>query len=719
MLMLALALMANAQDSTTVPVPDMNAQLYRAPIDAQRTMWAQDAAQAPHLWATGRLYTQYIHGPIGAVFLDDSKAQVLGDVLGLNLVGGVQLGPVRVGLDAPVYLLATSDWEDLGGAGLGDLALDAKGTILNPETAPLGIALGARMALPTATVNVPLGAPKPAAEITGIFDKDLGDVLLALNIGAKLGPKIDQNNVELGNALQTRLGVGYSITDNAGASVDFQLIKDFRQPAKDAEGKLDLTGLPIEGMVGGWGRVSDNIVLRGGIGTGFTDGIGAPAFRGVFSVGYEPARDRDRDLDGILDNVDQCPDEPEDKDSYEDRDGCPDLDNDADGLLDTADSCPMEPEDPDNWQDEDGCPDPRTLVRVSIVDPNGRAVQGVQAMVQLDETDAKMGNASFEVELEPGTYALQATAEGYDAIEDSFEVPSGPPIDVEKVMKPTVVLGTIVAKIQDKDGNPIDGRVASSEEDSFATESGSTEISMLEGRYALTASAEGYFDATENVEVVPGESAEVVFTLEKAVGKVTVTVVDAEGQAIEGATYAFGEDGEEQKVSGKDTETEVAPGEYTVIARAEGFAPAKAQVKVNAGAESAVTLTLSPTKIKVSREKIEILDKVFFDTNKTTIKQQSFELLDEIAQILKDREDILKVRVEGHTDSRGSDSSNMRLSEGRAASVRQYLIDAGVDAARLESKGFGETTPVDPAENAEAWAKNRRVEFVITEWAAE
>jgi outer membrane protein OmpA-like peptidoglycan-associated protein len=65
----------------------------------------------------------------------------------------------------------------------------------------------------------------------------------------------------------------------------------------------------------------------------------------------------DRDHDGILDNVDRCPDTPEDKDGFQDSDGCPDLDNDADGIPDVSDKCPNEPEDKDGFQDEDGCPE--------------------------------------------------------------------------------------------------------------------------------------------------------------------------------------------------------------------------------------------------------------------------------------------------------------------------------------------------------------------------
>ena len=67
---------------------------------------------------------------------------------------------------------------------------------------------------------------------------------------------------------------------------------------------------------------------------------------------------QDRDGDGITDDVDRCPDEPEDRDGFQDADGCPDPDNDADGIADAMDKCPNEPEDKDGFQDADGCPDP-------------------------------------------------------------------------------------------------------------------------------------------------------------------------------------------------------------------------------------------------------------------------------------------------------------------------------------------------------------------------
>jgi len=78
---------------------------------------------------------------------------------------------------------------------------------------------------------------------------------------------------------------------------------------------------------------------------------------GLITKQQVEALSTDRDGDGILDDIDQCPDVPEDRDGFEDEDGCPDYDNDKDGIYDQQDQCPNDPEDRDGFQDVDGCPD--------------------------------------------------------------------------------------------------------------------------------------------------------------------------------------------------------------------------------------------------------------------------------------------------------------------------------------------------------------------------
>ncbi len=217
----------------------------------------------------------------------------------------------------------------------------------------------------------------------------------------------------------------------------------------------------------------------------------------------------DRDNDGLLDDVDQCPDKPEDKDEFQDEDGCPDLDNDGDGLPDTEDKCPLEPEDKDGFQDEDGCP---------------------------------------------------------DCDDDGDGVPECPEAK---------------DKCPKEKGEPTDGCAK---------------------KYNL---------------------------------------------------------------------------------------------------------------VVITENKIELKQTIFFDTRRSTIKRVSFPLLNEVAQALADHP-TLNVRIEGHTDSQGSDKSNLTLSQKRAASVRTYLITKGVDPSRMVAEGYGERVPIADNRTGGGRTQNRRVEFVIT-----
>jgi outer membrane protein OmpA-like peptidoglycan-associated protein len=124
----------------------------------------------------------------------------------------------------------------------------------------------------------------------------------------------------------------------------------------------------------------------------------------------------------------------------------------------------------------------------------------------------------------------------------------------------------------------------------------------------------------------------------------------------------------------------------------------------------------TPKKIKLTEKKIEILEQVHFDTAKATIKADSFELLNDVATVLKDNPQITKIRVEGHTDNVGNKKKNLKLSQDRAKSVMDHLVQkGGVAADRLVSEGFGDTQPVADNKTKEGKALNRRVEFVIVQ----
>ena len=120
-------------------------------------------------------------------------------------------------------------------------------------------------------------------------------------------------------------------------------------------------------------------------------------------------------------------------------------------------------------------------------------------------------------------------------------------------------------------------------------------------------------------------------------------------------------------------------------------------------------------KVVVSETKIEILDEVFFNTAKVTIKEKSFPILDQVAQVLEANPRFTKIRVECHTDNRGKREHNQKLSEGRAQTVVDYLAHKGIDPKRLVPVGYGPTIPIDSDESKEGRANNRRIEFTILE----
>ncbi len=120
-----------------------------------------------------------------------------------------------------------------------------------------------------------------------------------------------------------------------------------------------------------------------------------------------------------------------------------------------------------------------------------------------------------------------------------------------------------------------------------------------------------------------------------------------------------------------------------------------------------------PPRVEVTKEKVVIREMVFFNTGKATIKQESFNLLEEVAKVLNENKQLKQVRVDGHTDNKGKPAYNLKLSQKRAESVMKFLVGKGVDKARLTAKGFGLTQPIADNGTEQGRAQNRRVEFTI------
>jgi OOP family OmpA-OmpF porin len=118
--------------------------------------------------------------------------------------------------------------------------------------------------------------------------------------------------------------------------------------------------------------------------------------------------------------------------------------------------------------------------------------------------------------------------------------------------------------------------------------------------------------------------------------------------------------------------------------------------------------------VKLDPCAIKLDDKVYFEFNKHNVDPKSFKLLDDVVTVMNQNPDIT-IEVGGHTDSKGGDSYNKKLSQRRVDSVRTYIIGKGIKDSRITAVGYGEERPIDTNRTNEGRANNRRVEFNRTD----
>ena len=117
----------------------------------------------------------------------------------------------------------------------------------------------------------------------------------------------------------------------------------------------------------------------------------------------------------------------------------------------------------------------------------------------------------------------------------------------------------------------------------------------------------------------------------------------------------------------------------------------------------------APKRVEVQQDQIVIREKIQFETDQAVIKPESFDLMNEIAGVVTGNPQLKRLSIEGHTDDVGSDKHNQKLSDKRAAAVCSYLVEHGVAANRLVSKGWGESKPIGDNAIEQGREQNRRV----------
>ncbi|GAC1351453.1 MAG: hypothetical protein NVSMB1_04640 [Polyangiales bacterium] len=248
----------------------------------------------------------------------------------------------------------------------GNYQVNLKYRLMRVEDAPIGLAVILQGDIPASSDAKQGYAADPGPTITPLvaIEKRLGAsqrFRVGVNVGASIvtgnGSKIGDlaagdpgKFLQHGNLGRLGVGISYRISEDldlVGETYGSYLLKN------DAGGTA---GLSAEGVGGLKIFVERNSFLFLGGGVGYLKGYQAANQRGFLGFIFEPSIG-DRDGDGIKDDVDKCPDDPEDRDGFQDEDGCPDPDNDQDGILDKNDACPNDPETKNGIADEDGCPD--------------------------------------------------------------------------------------------------------------------------------------------------------------------------------------------------------------------------------------------------------------------------------------------------------------------------------------------------------------------------
>ena len=293
---------------------------------------------------------------------------VVGAQLPISIVGGPAV-------EIPGQYNVGPDVRGLEQQGLADMVVHGKVRLLRPERDPVGLAAIVRVQLPTGGEGRFTGAPGVAIWPELALEwRPHRRVRVAANLGYRAvfgdGATLrvgGRTEPEAANATGARLvdGVGEDLTYDDeltfGAGVGVRA-SDALELVAEAYGAQVATAFgqsgatSVEALVGMKIFVQHSSFLQIGGGLGLTDGMSAARWRGTVGFVFEPSIG-DRDGDGYKDDVDECPDEPEDFDNFADEEGCPDPDNDRDGILDDDDECPLVPEDRDGDADEDGCPE--------------------------------------------------------------------------------------------------------------------------------------------------------------------------------------------------------------------------------------------------------------------------------------------------------------------------------------------------------------------------
>jgi len=337
-----------------------------------------------HMRFGAQLHIDYANDPLVVELREGDRSTEVFAIVADHLVAHVALSlgvadRVVIYAGLPVHLLMAGDDGPLSstvgtadGSGVGDVLLGVRWAALGDPDGiwGLGLSLTATAPLAEAADSGQRFSGNPGFTLQPELLGELrpAGVHIVGNLGVRLRDKTRMLDLEIGNELTWGIGLAVPVLTRRAVSLWGHLEMVGATSLENFPGREES---PVEALLGAKLHTTDGITAGLAAGPGLSRGYGAPDVRFVAMFGYTmpepepepepevvPEPPRDSDDDGIYDEQDACPDVAEDRDEFEDFDGCPEADNDADGVLDPEDGCPNEAEDRDEFEDADGCPDP-------------------------------------------------------------------------------------------------------------------------------------------------------------------------------------------------------------------------------------------------------------------------------------------------------------------------------------------------------------------------
>jgi outer membrane protein OmpA-like peptidoglycan-associated protein len=690
---LAWAALVITSISQSAQAQQLDAQLFHPNLTLEGLTVVKSGDTTPLWKPTIGVTLGYARDPVLLMAADGSRTRALVDHRYDGLVyasiGLLEIAGWGFDLGAAMPLTAEHTpvlWTEAGiiedpqwAYGRGDARLEGRLTLLPREVAYVDLAVGGSVTFPTAAGGPLLGNPDPVYTPEVYLSTEVGPVLVAVNAGYRLQEERVVRSITIAEELLVGGGVGFDL-EVLGAAQDSQVSLEVfgTTPADDPFAEATRAQSPLEGMLSVRLRGGDFVWTAAG-GIGLTEGIGSPKARAVLSAAFAP-RFVDSDHDLVADEDDRCVDVPEDADAFEDGDGCPEADNDKDGLLDDADACPDVPEDKDEFKDDDGCPDDdndedRVL---DVADKCPSAAEDVDGFEDADgcpDKDNDADNVPDERDRCPNDREDIDGFQDADGCAENDNDADGFTDDKDACPN----------QAEDLNGNKDDDGCPDAADDGDGDG-----IKDLEDKCKKDAEDK---DSFEDADGCPEPDND---------GDKVLDGGDGCPDLAEDKDKFEDEDGcpdYDNDLDGIRDDADKCPNEAEVINGIDDGdgCPDK-------GAEL----------VKLTADKIQINDKVYFESGSDVLLPRSFPLLNQIAALMKNHAG-LRIRVEGHTDDVGGDDFNHDLSQKRAESVRAYVGGQGVEAKRLEAVGYGESRPIASNKSSAGREINRRVEFIVLE----